>query len=419
MSNVAASRIAKVKQAIQEIAEGKFVIVIDEESRENEGDLVFAGEKVSLEKMIFMLKHTTGIVCAALPSHRLKELQLNPMVEDNTCPFRTAFSVSIDAANGVTTGVSAHDRMRAIQLLSSPDALSANFVRPGHLFPLAGVDGGVLKRPGHTEAALDLVRIARMQPCGVLAELVNEDHSMMRRPEIEKFGAKHNITIISIADLVAYRMRTEKLVQRVSSSYLPTQYGHFRVHVYESLLSGTQHIVLVKGEVEGASAVPVRMHSECMTGDIFFSTRCDCGYQLKAAMQYIKKQDRGIVLYLRDHEGRGIGLSQKVRAYAMQDQGLDTVKANLSIGCPIDAREYSVGAQILRDLSVCSIKLITHNPNKYYELQDLGINVIDRIILPTYLSKDNRYYLETKKNSLGHWIDFSYVEEIPQLVEKE
>lgn len=406
------SRFIKVQQAIREIAQGKFVIVIDEESRENEGDLIFAGEAVTLEKMAFILNHTTGILCAALPAERLQHLNLFPMVQDNRCPFRTAFSVSVDAAQGVTTGVSAADRMRVVQLLASPDSCADDFIRPGHFFPLAATKGGVLKRAGHTEAALDLVTLAGMQPCGVLAELVNPDHSMMRSPGILNFGAQYGITVISVADLIAYRMATESLIQRVSSSLLSTQYGKFTIHIYESLVDGTQHIALVKGEVEQKEDVPVRLHSECSTGDIFFSTRCDCGYQLEAAMKYIEEQGHGIILYLRDHEGRGIGLANKIRAYAEQDQGCDTVDANLRIGCPVDARNYGLGAQILAELGVVSIQLITNNPSKYQSLKNSGVNIAGRIAFPVFMSEDNRTYLQTKQQRLGHWLNFSCVEKI-------
>lgn len=406
------SRFAKVQQAIQDIAQGKFVIVVDEESRENEGDLIFAGEFVSVEKVAFVLNHTTGILCAALSSERLNQLNLSPMVQENQCPFRTAFSVTVDAAQGVTTGVSAADRAKVIQLLSSPTSCPRDFVRPGHFFPLEAMEGGVLKRAGHTEAALDLVTLAGVQPCGVLAELVNKDHSMMRLPEILAFSQKYNITMISVADLIEYRMQTESLIQNIASAWLPTRYGKFKIYVYESLVNKIQHIALVKGDVRLKKEVPVRLHSECSTGDIFFSMRCDCGAQLEAAMKYIQEQDSGILLYLRDHEGRGIGLANKIRAYAEQDLGFDTVEANLRIGCPIDARNYGVGAQILADLGVASIQLITNNPEKYQSLKDLGVQIVKRISFPICVSEDNYFYLKTKQQRLGHWMDFSCVEKI-------
>ncbi|WP_038500865.1 bifunctional 3,4-dihydroxy-2-butanone-4-phosphate synthase/GTP cyclohydrolase II [Chlamydia avium] len=393
-----------IEQALEDIAEGKFVIVVDEADRENEGDLVIAGEKITVEKMTFLLQHTTGIVCAALDNDRLQQLDI-PLISNNQCRYNTPFTLSVDAARGITTGVSAADRTRTVELLSSPHSRPEDFVRPGHFFPLASASGGVLKRAGHTEAALDLMRLSHMQPCGVLAELVNEDHTMMRLPQILEFARKHNFSVISVADLIAYRMLSERLIKLVSSARLPTEYGEFNIHVYESILDGVQHIALVKGDIRGKQDVLVRVHSECLTGDILGSSRCDCGKQLKLAMEFISREEQGVIVYLRGQEGRGIGLGHKVRAYALQDCGYDTVDANLELGFPVDSREYGVGAQILFDLGLTTIRLITHNPHKYYGLQGFGLKIVDRIALPIHMSEDNECYLRTKKERLGHWLD--------------
>ncbi|AAP05635.1 bifunctional 3,4-dihydroxy-2-butanone-4-phosphate synthase/GTP cyclohydrolase II [Chlamydia caviae] len=410
--DASASCFVPIEKAIADISEGKFVIVVDEASREDEGDLIIAGEKITVEKMAFLLKYTTGIVCASLEQERIRDLEFPPMVEDNRCRYRTAFTVSVDAAKGITTGVSAADRTKVVELLSNPNSRPEDFVRPGHFFPLAGTPGGVLKRAGHTEAALDLMRLANMQPCGVLSELVNEDHTMMRLAQIIEFAKEHEISVISISDLIAYRMLSERLVIPVSSARLPTEYGDFNIHVYESLLDGIQHIALVKGDVSGKENVLVRVHSECLTGDIMGSMRCDCGHQLRSAMEYIGLEGEGVIVYLRGQEGRGIGLGHKVRAYALQDRGYDTVDANLEIGFPVDSREYGIGAQILVDLGLTKIKLITHNPHKYFGLQGFGLEIVDRIALPIHVSEENEHYLRTKKERMGHWIDLPYAEEV-------
>lgn len=403
--------VALVEQAISDIAEGKFVIVIDEESRENEGDLVIAAEKMTVDKMVFLLQHTTGIACAAMDSERVKQLDIPP-IQDNTCHYKTPFTISVDAAEGITTGVSAADRTRTVELLADPKSKPEDFVRPGHFFPLVGAKEGVLRRAGHTEATLDLMRLAHMQPCGVLAELVNDDHTMMRPPEISAFSQQHQLTVITISDLIAYRMLSEKLITHMASSRLPTDYGEFDIHIYESVIDGSQHIALVKGEVQGKEDVLVRVHSECLTGDALGSSRCDCGQQLKAAMEYVSRKGEGVIVYLRGQEGRGIGLGHKVRAYALQDRGYDTVDANLEMGFPIDAREYGIGAQILLDLGLKTIRLITHNPHKYFDLQWFGLKVVDRIALPIHVSEENEHYLRTKKERLGHWIDLPHYKDL-------
>lgn len=403
--------IASVQQAIKDIAEGKFVIVIDEASRENEGDLILAGEKVSAEKMAFLLSHTTGIVCASVTRERAKRLDLPAMVQENQCAFKTAFTVSVDAGAGITTGVSAADRAKTVQLLADPASTPASFVRPGHVFPLVSQPGGVIQRPGHTEASMDLMRLAGMQPCGIFAELVNADHSMMRQQQIWDFAEQQGLTVITVDDLITYRLTFDSLVSRVSSARLPTKYGEFSIHVYESVIDGTQHFALVKGNIHAQEAVPVRVHSECLTGDILGSCRCDCGAQLDMAIRYIAEQGLGVVVYLRGQEGRGIGFGHKIQAYALQDLGYDTVDANLQLGFPIDAREYGMAAQILKDLQLTSVRLITHNPKKFFGLQRLGIQILDRIILPVSISAENEGYLRTKKERMGHWLDLPMLDE--------
>ncbi|MEB2681549.1 MULTISPECIES: bifunctional 3,4-dihydroxy-2-butanone-4-phosphate synthase/GTP cyclohydrolase II [Chlamydia] len=403
--------IASVQQAIKDIAEGKFVIVIDEVSRENEGDLILAGEKVSAEKMAFLLSHTTGIVCASVTHERAKRLDLPAMVQENQGAFKTAFTVSVDAGFGITTGVSAADRAKTVQLLSDPASTPASFVRPGHVFPLVSQPGGVVQRPGHTEASMDLMQLAGMQPCGIFAELVNADHSMMRQQQIWAFAEQRGLTVITVDDLITYRLTFDSLVSHISSARLPTKYGEFSIHVYESVIDGTQHFALVKGNIHAQEAVPVRVHSECLTGDILGSCRCDCGAQLDMAIRYIAEQGLGVIVYLRGQEGRGIGFGHKIRAYALQDLGYDTVDANLQLGFPIDAREYGMAAQILKDLQLTSVRLITHNPKKFFELQRLGIQILDRIILPVSISAENEGYLRTKKERMGHWLDLPIFDE--------
>jgi GTP cyclohydrolase II/3,4-dihydroxy-2-butanone 4-phosphate synthase len=403
--------IASVQQAIKDIADGNFVIVIDRESRENEGDLILAGEKVSAEKMAFLLSHTTGIVCASVTREQARVLDLPAMVQENQCAFKTAFTVSVDASSGITTGVSAADRTRTVQLLSDPTSISQSFVRPGHVFPLVSQPGGVVKRPGHTEASMDLMRLAGMYPCGIFAELVNADHSMMRQQQILDFAEQHGFTVITVDDLITYRWTFDSLVEHVSSARIPTKYGEFFIHVYKSIIDGTEHFALVKGDIREQESVPVRVHSECLTGDVLGSCRCDCGAQLDMAMRYIAEQGLGVIVYLRGQEGRGIGFGHKIQAYALQDLGYDTVEANLQLGFPIDAREYGVAAQILKDLRLTSVRLITHNPKKFFELQRLGIHILDRIVLPVIVSSENERYLRTKKDRMGHWLNFPVLNE--------
>lgn len=394
-----------IEEAVKAIALGQFVVVIDDEDRENEGDLILAAEKATPEKIAFMLRHTSGIICVPMVSQRLEDLHLEPMVAHNDEVHRTAFTVSVDAFQGTTTGVSAADRVATILALANPKARPSDFRRPGHIFPLRYREGGVLKRAGHTEAAIDLMHLAEMYPAGVLCELMNSDGTMSRRNELLQFASDHNLPFISIADLVRYRRRKEKLVERVSTARLPTPFGLFEAIVYTSLLDGIEHIALVCGSVEGQSNVLVRVHSECLTGDVFGSKRCDCGAQLQQSLQLIAKEGQGVVVYLRGHEGRGIGLGHKMRAYTLQDQGQDTVEANTALGFPADSREYGIGAQILSDLGITTIRLLTNNPAKYGGLNGYDIHIGERVPLITPATSENAHYLHTKRHKLGHLLE--------------
>lgn len=395
----------KIEKVLTAYAAGKLVIVIDDEDRENEGDLCIAAEKITSEAIAFMVRHTTGIVCISLPSERLDELRLPQMVPENTESHKTAFTISVDSLHGTTTGVSAADRASTIKALIDPATNPSDLRRPGHVFPLKYREGGVLKRAGHTEAAADLAKLCGMYPAGVICELVNDDGSMARLPELERFAGQHNIPIISVADIMKFRRRKEKLVHCISKARIPTKYGEFTAHVYESNLDGIQHMAFVKGEVCGPSDVLVRVHSECLTGDVFGSKRCDCGFQLELAFEYIQKEDRGVIVYLRGHEGRGIGLGHKLRAYSLQDQGRDTVEANLELGFPVDSREYGIGAQILADLGITKIRLMTNNPAKYGGLDGYDLEIVERIPLIPKTTEENVDYLLTKKKKLGHMLE--------------
>lgn len=394
-----------VQEAIQDIKDGKFVIVVDDKDRENEGDLIIAAEKVTPQAIAFMVRYTTGIICMSLTGERLDQLQIPLMVSENTEIHRTPFTISVDYKKGTTTGVSASDRCATIQALVSPDSRPNDFCRPGHIFPLRYRTGGVLKRAGHTEAAVDLAKLAGLSHAGVLCEIVNDDGSMARLPELEVFAATHGIRIISIADIIRYRRRHDKLVKKVSESNLPTDLGMFKACVYESTLDGIQHFVLIKGNINPSENILVRVHSECLTGDIFGSCRCDCGGQLKKAMARIAEAGCGVIVYLRGHEGRGIGLGHKVRAYSLQDGGQDTVEANQSLGLPVDSREYGIGAQILVDLGIKKMRLLTNNPAKYTGLSGYDLEIVERVPLMTHVHSENIKYLLTKKTKLGHFID--------------
>ena len=394
-----------IERAIDAIERGEFVVVVDDADRENEGDLIIAAEKVTRESMAFMIRHTSGVICLPLEGPRLDELALPLMVANNTESQRTAFTVSVDAVHGTTTGISAADRATTVKALLDPRTRAEDLARPGHIFPLRYREGGVLKRAGHTEASVDLARLAGCYPAGVLAEVVNDDGTMARLPRLEAFAATHGLQIISIADLIRYRRHREKLIRRVSEARIPTRHGEFTAYVYESLLDGVEHLAFVRGEVAGTGDVLVRVHSECLTGDVFGSLRCDCGVQLDLALERVAAEEQGVVLYLRGHEGRGIGLGHKLRAYSLQDQGRDTVEANVELGFPADSREYGIGSQILVDLGITTMRLMTNNPAKYGGLDGYGLEIVERVPLRTEPNDENISYLRTKQDKLGHLLD--------------
>lgn len=399
-----------VDQAIRDIAAGRPVVVVDDEDRENEGDLVIAAEKATPEIVAFMMSECRGLICAPMESDELERLQLPQMVEHNTESMSTAFTVSVDAApvHGVTTGISAADRATTLQLLASGTAEPTDFVRPGHVFPLRAKPGGVLVRNGHTEAAVDLARLAGLRPAGAIVEIAGEDGVMLRLPELIPFARKHGLTIISIEDLVAYRRSSEPTVRREAEVNLPTAHGAFTAYGYRSTTDGVEHVALVHGDLGDGEDVLVRVHSECLTGDIFHSLRCDCGPQLEASMKRITEAGRGVVVYLRGHEGRGIGLVSKLRAYELQERGRDTLDANLELGLPADARDYAAGAQILEDLGVRSLRLMTNNPDKISALVRHGLKVQGREVMPLQAGEHNLRYLRTKRDRMGHdlpWLD--------------
>jgi 3,4-dihydroxy 2-butanone 4-phosphate synthase/GTP cyclohydrolase II len=393
-----------IERALADIAAGRPVVVVDDEDRENEGDLIFAAEKATPELLAFMVRYTSGYICVPLTGTDCDRLDLPPMYHTNQDRRGTAYAVTVDAREGVTTGISAADRARTIRLLADPSAGAADFSRPGHVVPLRAKDGGVLRRPGHTEAAVDLARMAGLRPAGVLCEIVSQKDTgdMARRDELEVFAADHELQLISIADLIAYRRRFEKQVERVAEARIPTVHGSFRAVGYDSLIDGIEHIAMVFGEIGDGEDVLVRVHSECLTGDVMGSLRCDCGPQLDAALGVVAAEGRGIVLYMRGHEGRGIGLMHKLQAYQLQDNGHDTVDANLALGMPADARDYGTGAQILVDLGVRSMRLLTNNPDKRVGLEGYGLRVVDRVALPIRPNPENLRYLRTKRDRMGH-----------------
>jgi 3,4-dihydroxy 2-butanone 4-phosphate synthase / GTP cyclohydrolase II len=397
---------APIEEAIAAIAAGKVVVVVDDASRENEGDLIVAAEFATAETIAFFLNHTSGVICMPMVGARLDELELPPMVVDNTESNRTAFTVSVDYRHGTTTGISAADRATTIAALVDPATRPCDLARPGHVFPLRARQGGVLNRAGHTEATVDLARLAGLYPAGVLCEVVSEDkQSMARLPELERFAAEHRLPLISIADLIRYRRQRERLVKRVAEARMPTEWGEFSCYVYESLIDGEQHVAMVKGAVQGEDDVLVRVHSECLTGDALGSLRCDCGVQLQMALERIAVDGMGVVVYLRGHEGRGIGMAHKLRAYTLQDQGRDTVDANLDLGLPVDTRKYGTGAQILVDLGITTMRLLTNNPAKFEGLDGYGLEIVERVPLQSVPNPENIRYLRTKASRMGHLLE--------------
>jgi 3,4-dihydroxy 2-butanone 4-phosphate synthase/GTP cyclohydrolase II len=399
-------RFAPVDEAIAAIGRGEIIVVVDDEHRENEGDLIMAAEAATPEKIAFFLTHTSGVICMPMEGDRLDELELPLMVAENTESMRTAFTVSVDYRHGTTTGISAYDRTATIQALIDPGTTPRDLARPGHIFPLRYRPGGVLKRAGHTEAAVDLTRMAGLYPAGVLCEVVDDDKTDMARvPDLERFCAKHDLLLVSIADIVRYRRQGEKLVRRIAEARIPTEWGDFTCYAYESILDGEVHLALVKGAVQGQDNVLVRVHSECLTGDVFGSLRCDCGLQLDAAMERIAAEGLGVIVYLRGHEGRGIGIGHKLRAYQLQEQGRDTVDANVELGLPVDSREYGIGAQILVDLGITTLRNMTNNPAKYGGLEGFGLDIVERVPLESKPNPENISYLRAKRERMGHLLE--------------
>ncbi len=398
--------VSSIEEAIEDIRAGKMVILVDDEDRENEGDLFMAAQMATPEAINFMATHGRGLICLTLTAEQLEQLQIPMMVRDNTCPYETAFTVSIEARSGVTTGISAADRARTIQVAASPDARPSDLVSPGHVFPLRARRGGVLVRTGQTEGSVDLCRLSGLTPAGVICEIMKDDGTMARMPDLEVFAQAHDLKIVTIADLIAYRMQKDTLVHRAAETKMPTRFGgEFKAVVYTNDVDSFEHIALVKGDITADEPILVRVHSECLTGDVFGSMRCDCGSQLHAAMQMVGKEGKGIILYMHQ-EGRGIGLVNKIKAYALQDQGMDTVEANLELGFKADLRDYGIGAQILRDLGVRKMKLMTNNPKKIVGLEGYGIEVVDRVSIESAPVPENLGYLQCKRDKMGHLLEF-------------
>jgi len=398
-------KFAAIDDVIAAIGRGEMIVMVDDEDRENEGDLIMAAQFATPEKIAFIVRHSSGVVVAPLSGERCDELRLPLMVEHNTESHRTAFTVSVDMIEGTTTGISASDRSATLCALADPSATFASFARPGHIFPLRAREGGVLKRAGHTEAAVDLARMAGLEPAGIICEITNEDGSMSRLPQLIEFCREHNLLLSSIAELIKYRRHNEKLVTRMGQAQVPTDWGNFTCTAFRSDIDDTEHLAFSMGDIQDANPILVRVHSECLTGDVFASRRCDCGPQLQSAMALIASEGRGIVVYLRGHEGRGIGLAHKIRAYSLQDGGLDTVDANTELGLPIDSREYGVGAQILADLGAHKLRLITNNPAKYGGIEGYGLEVVERVALNPLPTEENLKYLQTKRDRMGHLLD--------------
>ena len=399
------SELDPIEEVIAAIGRGEIVVMVDDEDRENEGDFIMAAEFATAEKLAFIVRYSTGVICAPLTDERCEELRLPLMVEQNTESQRTAYTVTVDVIEGTSTGISAADRAATVRAIADPNVSFKAFARPGHIFPLRARQGGVLKRAGHTEAAVDLARLAGCQPVGVICEIQHDNGTMMRLTDLKKFCKEHGLLLSSIAQLIEYRRHHERLVERMGEATVPTEFGAFNCVAYRSTIDGVEHLAFVKGEVQREEPVLVRVHSECLTGDVFGSRRCDCGPQLAAAMAMVEKAGAGVIVYLRGHEGRGIGIGHKIRAYSLQDQGLDTVDANVELGLPIDSREYGIGAQILADLGVTKLRLITNNPAKYGGLGGYGLSVVARVPINTIPTPENEAYLRTKRERMGHLIE--------------
>lgn len=393
-----------IDEAIEELQKGRMIILVDDEDRENEGDLCMAAEKVTPEAINFMAKYGRGLICLSLTPERVEELKLPMMTDENSSPYGTAFTISIEAKRGVTTGISAHDRAKTILTAIDPKTKPEDLARPGHVFPLKAKPGGVLQRVGHTEGSVDLARLAGLYSAGVICEIMSDDGTMARVPELMEFAKRHGLKIVTIKDLIKYRMRTERLVKKVAQTRLPTDYGEFTAIAYSNYVDSNIHIALVKGDIRPGEPVLVRVHSECLTGDVFGSKRCDCGEQLRRAMEMIERNGKGVLLYMRQ-EGRGIGLENKLKAYELQDLGLDTVEANIQLGFKPDLRDYGIGAQILVDLGVREMRLMTNNPKKIVGLEGYGLKVVERVPIETKPHEKNLIYLKTKKKKLGHLLE--------------
>lgn len=407
------NQFSSIEEAVEDIRLGKMVIVVDDPSRENEGDLIMAAEKATPQAVNFMAKHGRGLICVPMLPERLKTLSIHPMVEtpQSDVPGKdTAFTISVDAKRSTTTGISAHDRSATIRTLIHPQSGPEDFIRPGHVFPLKAKEGGVLVRAGHTEAALDLVRLARLYPAGVICEILNPDGTMARTSQLLKFAKKHKLKIVTITDLIKYRRQNEKLVRCHARANLPTRYGEFTLHLYEDLMTGKQHLAMVMGEVRRQKGVLVRVHSSCITGDTLGSLKCDCGTQLDKALRMISSAGRGVLIYL-NQEGRGIGLLNKIKSYALQDQGLDTVQANEALGFKADLREYGIGAQILADLGLSSIKILTNNPRKIVGIEGYGLKVTERVPMQVPPNRHNIHYIKVKKEKLGHMLEVAALQD--------